>query len=115
MMLTGAVVLNVIYLMELLIQDNLSAYFGLLSLNAIGPLLYLGIVASIGGFFLVNTSLSKLPAHVSSVYANLATVVSVIAGVLVLQESISWFHYVGALMIISGVYGTARFRRKVSV
>ena len=115
MMLTGAVVFNIIYIVELVLQDNVGAYLGSLSVISIGPLLYLGIIASSGGFFLVNTSLSKLPAHVSSVYANLATVVSVIAGVVVLQESISWFHYVGAAMIITGVYGTARFRRKVSV
>ena len=115
MMLTGAVVFNSIYVVELIIQDNLSMYISVVSGASILPLLYLGIIASIGGFFLVNTSLSKLPAHVSSVYANLATVVSVIAGVVVLQESISWFHYVGAFMIISGVYGTARFRRKVSL
>lgn len=112
MMLTGAVVFNVIYLTELVLQNNLAAYFGSLNLTSVGPLLYLGIIASIGGFFLVNTSLSKLPAHVSSVYANLATVVSVIAGVMILDESIRWFHYVGAVMIVTGVYGTARFRRK---
>lgn len=115
MMLTGAVVFNTIYIVQLLLDQNIAGYVTLIQGQSVLPLLYLGVVASVGGFFLVNTSLSKLPAHVSSVYANLATVVSVIAGVVILQESISWFHYVGALMIISGVYGTARFRRKVSL
>lgn len=109
MMLYGAVIFNIIYIFQLLSSGHIDQYFSiLLDLSIIGPLLYLGIIASIGGFFLVNYALSKLPAHVSSIYSNLSTVVAVIAGYLFLNEAIGWYHIVGGLMIILGVYGTAR-------
>jgi drug/metabolite transporter (DMT)-like permease len=112
MMATGAVVFNVIYVTQLTLEGNLFGYVSFLSPSSVFPLLYLGIMASVGGFFLVNTSLSKLPAHVSSVYANIATIVAVIAGAVILSEAILWFHWVGAGMIVTGVYGTNRFRRR---
>jgi drug/metabolite transporter (DMT)-like permease len=112
MMLTGAIVFNGIYLLQLTIDQNLAAYLTLLQGPTLLPLLYLGVVASVGGFFLVNTSLSKLPAHVSSVYANVATIIAVFAGAVFLSESIVWFHWIGAAMIVTGVYGTNRFRRR---
>jgi len=118
MMLAGAFVFNVIYLIQLLLNGNINTYFtSFSSLTVIGPILYLGIVASIGGFFLVNYALSKLPAHVSSIYANLSTVVAVIAGYVFLNESLNWYHIVGGAMIILGVYGTARvnFRKQIRV
>jgi drug/metabolite transporter (DMT)-like permease len=112
MMATGAVVFNVIYVTQLTLEGNVLGYVSFLSPSSVFPLLYLGIMASVGGFFLVNTSLSKLPAHVSSVYANIATIVAVIAGAVILSEAILWFHWVGAGMIVTGVYGTNRFRRR---
>jgi drug/metabolite transporter (DMT)-like permease len=113
MMLSAAVSFNVLYIAQLAINGQLEAYFGLFSHQEIWiPILYLGIVASIGGYFLVNLALSRLPAHVSSVYSNLSTIVAVVAGAVLLNEPLAWFHYVGGIMIIVGVYGTIRFARK---
>lgn len=109
MMLAGAVVFNFIYIIQLSFNGELSVYIsGISSFKVFGPILYLGIVASIGGFFLVNYALSILPAHVSSIYSNLSTVVAVIAGYVFLNEALRWYHIVGGAMIILGVYGTAR-------
>lgn len=118
MMFTGAIVFNIIYIIQLALGNDLNLYIdSLLHIEIIGPILYLGIVASIGGFFLVNYALSKLPAHVSSIYANLSTVVAVLAGALVLNETIHWYHIVGGVMIIAGVYGTAyvNYRKRSEV
>jgi drug/metabolite transporter (DMT)-like permease len=112
MMTTGAIVFNSIFIIQLVLQGDPFSYISLLGATTLLPLMYLGIMASVGGFFLVNTSLSKLPAHVSSVYANIATIVAVIAGTVFLAEAIMWYHWVGALMIVTGVYGTNRFRRR---
>ena len=112
MMLLGAVVFNLFYLIELAVNGNIEIYAtNLRHTELLLPILYLGIVASIGGFFLVNFALGKLEAHVISVYANLATVVAVIAGAVFLSENILWYHYVGAFLIISGVYGTVRYNK----
>lgn len=109
MTLLGAITFNSIYLIQLSKTNTLSMYFAnLRHLSLTLPILYLGIIASIIGFLLVNYSLSKLPAHVSSIYSNIATIVAVIAGSLFLQEQIQYYHIIGGLMILIGVYGAAR-------
>ncbi len=114
MMLFGAVAFNALYLAQLMFGEGLGAYFGSLStLELVVPILYLGVVASIGGFFLLNFALARLQAHVISIYANLATIVAIAAGAVILNESLYSYHYIGAAMIITGVYGTIRTNRKV--
>jgi drug/metabolite transporter (DMT)-like permease len=109
MMLMGALSFNSIYIIELISKDSLAMYFANLgNLQVLLPILYLGIVASIIGFFLVNFSLGVLPAHVSSIYANISTIVAVIAGALFMHETIYYYHIIGGVMIIAGVYGAAR-------
>jgi len=113
MMLIGAVVFNIIYLSDLIGENRLQDYvLNLRHLELILPILYLGIVASIGGFFLVNYALSHLEAHVASIYSNLATIVSIIAGAVFLGETLYYYHYLGSVMIIVGVYGTVRFNNR---
>lgn len=112
MMMTGAFVFHLIYFVQLGIQGDFLLYFTpFQSLELLGPILYLGIVASIGGFFLVNYALSQLEAHVSSIYSNLSTIVAMIAGSLILQEGLYWNHLLGGSMILIGVYGTVWFGR----
>ena len=112
MMLLGAVIFNIFYIFELSFNNGLATYFtNLGQIDLLLPIMYLGIIASIGGFFLVNFALGKLEAHVISVYSNLATVVAVIAGAVFLSEAILWYHYVGAGLILIGVYGTVRYNR----
>ncbi len=109
MMLLGAVIFNLIYIIQLGFNHNLIDYFyNILDIKIIIPIFYLGVIASIVGFFLVNYSLSKMPAHVSSVYANLSTVIAVMAGYVFLKEALYWYHIIGGILIIIGVYGVAR-------
>lgn len=114
MMLIGAVTFNGIYLVMLIINRNIEAYVtNLFHVEVILPILYLGILASIIAFFLMNYALSKLEAHVTSIYSNLATLISIVAGVVVLNEILYFYHYVGSALIIVGVYGTVYFSKGV--
>ncbi len=114
MMLSGAMVFNILYGLHLLRHGE--GYLGPLGDPlVIAPVLYLGIGASIGGFFLLNYALARLQAHVISIYANLSTVIAIAAGAVFLGESLSSYHYVGAAMIISGVYGTVRMNTKARI
>lgn len=109
MMFLGMVSFNFIYIIQLLRNNEINRYFeNLFQIEIILPILYLGILASILAFFLVNYTLSKLPAHVSSIYANIATIVSVLAGYFFLQEDLGIHHAIGGILIIIGVYGTTR-------
>lgn len=107
MMGVGAISFSVLHGFEVLIQSqpwNFQLWLQTPQLSY--SLLYLGIVASIGGFFLVNYALSKLTSATTSVYSNLATVVSIIVGVVLLSEAFSLWHAISALAVILGVRGS---------
>ena len=111
MMWTGAIVFNLFSIASGIINKDLGRYFT--SLNTIStliPILYLGILSSVCAFFMVNYMLSKLPAASSSVFSNLTTVISIIAGVFVRHEAFHWYQVAGGILIILGVWGTNRYR-----
>lgn len=109
----GALVFNIIYIIELLFDHSLSLYVTNLNhIELLVPILYLGIIASVGGFFLVNTTLKHMPAHVSSIYTNISTVIAILAGLIFLNETLYIYHYIGAIFILVGVYGTVKFQTK---
>lgn len=113
MMFTGAIVFMSWYLTILVLSNELSLFFmPFQSFSFVYSVFYLGVIASIIGFFLVNYNLKYLPAHVSSIFANVATLTSILAGVIFLNEILYWYHMIGAMMIISGVMGVILFRRK---
>lgn len=69
-------------------------------------ILYLGVLSSLGTSWLSNYALSKIEASKMSVFGNLATLISMIAGVIFLQEQLEYYHVIGAIMIIAGILGT---------
>ena len=71
--------------------------------------LYLGILSSVVAFFGMNYFIAKIGAARSAVFANLATIVSVAAGIGLRGEPFYWYHLVGGVLILLGVAGTNRF------
>ncbi|GGG76224.1 DMT family transporter [Paenibacillus radicis (ex Gao et al. 2016)] len=69
-------------------------------------LFYLGVVSSVGTTLLSSFALSRLEASKVSVFSNLSTLISIMAGALILKEQITVYHVLGAIMIIVGVLGT---------
>lgn len=111
MMLVGALVFNILGIGDSIIQGY--SYFSpLFKIDSIGAILYLGILSSVLAFFLVNFTLSKIPAVQSSLFANLITVISIVAGVIFLQESFTGYKIIGSICIIIGVFGTSYFSGK---
>lgn len=74
------------------------------NINFLIAILYLGIGCSIFAFFLSNMAVAKLGVNRTSSFIGLATVVSILAGVIVLKESFSIFQIIGAGIILVGVY-----------
>ncbi|NLJ80792.1 MAG: DMT family transporter [Firmicutes bacterium] len=68
--------------------------------------LYLGLLCTLATSLLVNYVLSKMEASKLSVFVNLSTVISIFAGVAVLDEKISYYHFIGTALIIGGVFTT---------
>lgn len=111
MMFLGSVCFNGILLIDMTVKGELPRYFEPLSnITFIGSILYLGILSSIIAYFLINYTLSKLPASVSSVFSNITTIVSIIAGVIFLKESFQIYHGVGSVLILLGVWGTNYYK-----
>ncbi len=68
-------------------------------------ILYLGIVSSVIAFLLMNLANTHLPVAKTTVFANITTVVSIIAGVIFLDEKLSVLAVIATVMIIVGVCG----------
>ncbi len=117
MMVAGAVFFNSWSVGRHLFQGNLLNYFTpLISGPFLLSVAFLGIMASLVGIFFYNFGLSCLPSYQMSVTASLTTVVAIFAGGVFLNEVISWYHMVGAIIITIGVTGinlNAETRHKI--
>ena len=111
---SGAIVFNLIAIFQGLKNWTLgSDYLGLFhSASTVGAVLYLGIGASVIAFFCMNYTLSRLPAANAAVFMNLATVISILAGVVFLRERLAWYQMLGGLFIILSVWGTNYLENK---
>lgn len=76
------------------------------------PILFLGIPSTLFSSMLTNFSLTKLEASTMSVFHHLGTFVSILAGVLLLNERLLSYEIIGSLLILLGVLGTTLFSHK---
>ena len=67
-------------------------------------ILYLSVFSSVIAFLLLNYGSNSVSVTKATLFANFATVISVLAGVLVLRETFTWQQLVGALIILGSVY-----------
>ena len=99
-----------VFFLALAFAQNGAQTVGLM-MNALGKgeflvsVLYLGGLSSVGAYLLANYSLAKLPVARSSIFQNLGTVVSVLAGVLVMGDSFTWVSLAAFILILCGVWG----------
>jgi drug/metabolite transporter (DMT)-like permease len=75
-------------------------------------ILYLGVMSSLVTALMSNYILSKMEASKMSVFSNLSTVTSIVAGAMFLGEGVAWYHLVGSGLIILGVIGTQLLGQK---
>ena len=80
--------------------------------NFVLALLYLSVVSSIIAFLLFNDALTRITLAQSTSFANVTTVVSVVAGIVFLKEPFSPLQAAFAGLIIVSVWGVNRFVRK---
>lgn len=107
MIIISFVCFNAISIVNHLINGTLSNFFAPLhDYRFIISVVYLGVLSSLVTSFLANYILSKIEASKMSVFTNLGTVVSIIAGVVFLNEQIYYYHIIGSICIILGVIGT---------
>ena len=71
--------------------------------------IYIGAIANGLGFLLSIFVLSRVTASKAAVFANLVTVISIVAGVVFLKEPFYFNQIVGSIMILVGVYFTQKY------
>ena len=112
MILIGALVFGTVAICEALIQGS---FVELVTLpfqysSFAMAVLYQGIGSSIIAFFLSNVAISKIGVNRTSSFIGVATVVSIVAGAVVLKETFTIYQIIGAVVIIIGVY-TANMKK----
>lgn len=66
--------------------------------------LYQGIGCSVFAFFLSNVAIAKIGVNRTSSFIGIATVVSILSGTLLLHEAFTRGQFIGAAVIVAGVY-----------
>lgn len=111
LMIFMAAVFNVINAARRLWIGELQNYFTpLLDFGVLWRILYLGVLASAVAYLIFASMVSQMQASSSSVFSGVSTVVSIIAGVLFRHETFFWYHAIGTVMILLGVWGVGRFK-----
>lgn len=67
-------------------------------------ILYLSVVSSVVAFLCLNYGTERISVSQASLFANLTTVISIAAGVIILHEAFSIQQFVGAVIILVCVY-----------
>ena len=106
MLSIGAVLFGTLAVGEALIQNSLNTllWLPLTSVPFLAAVLYQGIFCSILAFFLFNKAIVSIGVNRSSSFIGIATVVSIVAGVMILEEEFATAQMAGVLFIIAGVY-----------
>ena len=98
---------NLIAIGRHLVNGTIREYFiPIGNLNFVIAIIYLGVLSSLVTSLLTNYVLSKIEASKMSVFSNLGTVITIIAGVVFLNEEIFYYHIIGSILIVGGVIGT---------
>lgn len=113
MMIVGMVFFNALSIIRHIMNNDLINYFApLFNLKAVVSIFYLGFLSSVVAYFLFNYMISKIEATRSSVFSNLTTLISILAGVLLGNENFYWYNILGSLFILGGIWGTNWFAGK---
>lgn len=66
---------------------------------------YLGLLSSLGSSFLSNYAIHYVNASTIGLFSNLSPVITILAGVLVLGESIHYYQIIGIIVILGPIIG----------
>ncbi len=105
MMWAGAICFNTIGLTIAGTEGRIGHYFtDALNPGALYGLLYLSLVSSIVAFLCFNYAVSKIKSSIVATFANLTTVVSILAGVFINGEKLYWLQMAGAALVLAGIW-----------
>ena len=68
-------------------------------------IIFLSGISSVGAFLMVNYAMTYFPVAKASIFSNIATVISILVGVIFLHEHFGVYQLIGSIIIIGSVYG----------
>ena len=99
---------SVTYVIAALVQcaghDDTMIIPAITSIQFWGGMIYLSVFSSVAAFMALNFGSSYIPVSQASIFANLTTVISIVAGVVVLHEAFTLPQVIGAAIILVSVY-----------
>ena len=106
MLAVGATVFILLAIFEAVLNHNFENLLTLpfVNMDFLIVILYQGIGCSVIAFFLSNIAISKIGVNRTASFIGISTVVSIVAGALILKENFSVYQLIGAIVIIMGVY-----------
>lgn len=72
-----------------------------------GAVGYLAVISSVCAFLLINYALSYIPAGRALIFSNFTTVISVVAGILIMKDTFTLMQLVGIVIITASVFGVS--------
>jgi len=72
-----------------------------------GALGYLAVISSVCAFLLINYGLSYIPAGRALIFSNFTTVISVLAGILIMKDTFTPVQLLGIVIITASVFGVS--------
>ncbi|KGX84582.1 DMT family transporter [Pontibacillus litoralis] len=100
-LLIGFIFFNAVYFIS---GGSFGEYTSVLAeMPYLGSILFLGVLSTFGTSLLTIYAVSKLPVIQVSVFNNVATLITILSGVLILNEPFYYYHVIGAIVIIMGV------------
>lgn len=114
MFLMGSVVFPVLGLIEYRSDMHL-LLIPLRSVDFWVSVLFLGGVSSVAAYLLLNYAITHISIAKASIFANITTVISIFAGVLILKESFGVFQIIGSVVVILSAYFVNRPAKALSV
>ncbi|WP_051280085.1 DMT family transporter [Anaerovorax odorimutans] len=104
----GFIVFNVAAIVIELKNGTLGNYFQpLTNMKFILATVYLGIPSTLISSLLMGYMLANMEAVKATVFGNLSTAISIIAGVIILHETLMLYHILCTILIIIGVIGVS--------
>lgn len=106
MIAMGAVVFTAIAVTQNISGGTFAEYIHLpvSSRDFLIAILYQGLGCSVIAFFLSNVAIANIGTNRTASFVGLSTVVSIIAGVVLLKESFTLNQVIGTVLIVAGVY-----------
>lgn len=106
MILVSFIFYNSISIGKHLVSGTIRDFFmPLTNVSFVIAVLFLGVLSSLVTSLMTNYILSRMEASKMSVFSNLATVITIIAGAVFLRENIYYYHIIGSILIVGGVLG----------